>query len=154
LIEYSVRPMFLEDLDEVMIIEEELFSDRWNREMFISEVESQIALIIEVNNKIAGFLCAWKVIDEVSITNVGVRKEYQNQGLAFNVLEQFIIEEKKLGTNSFFLEVRTSNLPAINLYKKLQFRMFQIRKNYYENPSEDAIVMGLIEKEKKINESL
>jgi len=138
--ELYLRPMLESDLEIVLEIEQELFTAPWSRQMFRQELKNNICLVAELDEPI-GFFCGYKVLDEFSINNVGIRKIYQKQGWATKLINLVIEEQKQLGIKSFFLEVRESNLAAINLYKKCGFSQIGMRKNYYHSPSEHAIIM-------------
>jgi len=103
-------------------------------------MQNNICLIVELDEPI-GFFCGYKVLDEFSINNVGIRKKYQKQGWATKLIKQIVNAQAKLGIKSFFLEVRESNLAAINLYRKCGFCQIGMRKNYYHSPQEHAIIM-------------
>ncbi len=142
---FLIRKMQLSDLSVVMQIEEDVFTDIWSEEMFIDEITNHESWIYENElSEIVGYVCGWTIQDEFSITNVAVKKKFQRKGIANIFLQKIINDKIDEGIKNFFLEVRRTNFPAINFYKKLNFRMFQVRKNYYSNPKEDAIVMGLI----------
>ena len=140
-IEKKIRKMEFSDLDEVLKIEQELFSEAWNSAMFEEEIRKQISYLIEVSGKIAGYICGWKMYREFNITNVAVAKEFQKKGIG-KVLVDFVLENiAKDNFQIVFLEVRESNLPAIKLYEKCDFIKISKRKKYYKNPVEDAILM-------------
>lgn len=136
----SLRPMLEADLDTVLDIEQELFTAPWSRLMFLQELQNNICLVAELEETI-GFFCGYKVLDEFSINNVGIRKKYQKQGWATKLINSVIEVQANLGIKSFFLEVRESNLAAIKLYKKCGFSPIGLRKNYYISPIEHAIIM-------------
>lgn len=136
----SLRPMLESDLKLVLEIEQELFTAPWSPLMFVQEMQNNICLVAELD-EIIGFFCGYKVLDEFSINNVGIRKKYQKQGWATKLINSVIEEQTKLGIKSFFLEVRESNLAAINLYKKCGFVQIGMRKHYYHSPNEHAIIM-------------
>ncbi len=141
---YSIRPMHQNDLDDVYKIELEADHDTWDYNAFSTSLEMDEAFVLFRcdSNEICGFLFAYQTQDEYSICNIAIKKKYQNQGLATYFLNTIILDKKLI--NSFFLEVRKSNIPAVKLYKKLGFAPVYIRKNYYQNPPEDAIVMALL----------
>ncbi len=142
---FIIKKMSLSDLDKVLEIEKRIFTtDAWEREMFLSEIKEHDSkiLIDKVNDKIIGYFCGWKIIDEYLINNIAIDIPYQKRGLGEYFLSQVISDNLKKGVFSFFLEVRVSNLPAIKLYKKLGFKELRIRKKYYINPIEDAFEMG------------
>ena len=83
----------------------------------------------------------WIALDEGEITNVSVKKEYQGQRIGGRLLEELFRIGKERGVTDYFLEVRKSNQAAIALYSRLGFQEAGVRKNFYEDPVEDGIVM-------------
>jgi ribosomal-protein-alanine N-acetyltransferase len=137
------RKMEYADLDEVYSIESEVFSDPWQKEIFEMEMEHD-AFVLVKDEQIAGYICAWQVLDECTITNISVRPVCQRQGLGAVIFGELfnLMEQRKV--SYYYLEVRASNQAALGLYVKLGFSQIGLRKNYYHNPSEDAIVMTLV----------
>ncbi len=142
---FEIRSMNLEDIEDILEIENDLFTSPWSIEMFVHEILNHKAFVLcDVSEKrIVGYTCGWKVLDEYQITNVGIAISYQRRGLAeFLLLEVIKIMLKDYCFN-YFLEVRESNKPAIQLYRKLGFIEIGKRKNYYNNPVENALIMHL-----------
>lgn len=116
----------------------------WSYESFLSEVKKKNAYILVAFdnfnnfNQVAGFLTASYVLDTADLTNIAVAPEFRNQGIASELLK-FLLQELK--NCNIFLEVRISNIPAIKLYQKFHFKQVGIRKRFYQNPIEDAILM-------------
>ena len=139
----EIRRMSIEDLDKVMEIEKSSFSVPWTRQDFIESIGKPTALYLVAvsENAVVGYCGLWGVIDEGQINNVAVSKEYRGQNVGTRLLEALIEEGTKEGLSAYTLEVRMSNAPAIALYKKLNFEEAGIRKNYYTNPKEDALIM-------------
>ncbi len=139
----EIREMRREDIPNVMILEKELFPTSWKEEMFIEEIEKQYAFVMEIKDKIIGYICGWKLLDEFNITNIAVASDFQRKGFG-NALVRFIMS-KLLDENcfKFFLEVRNSNLAAIKFYTKMGFSAIGLRKKYYHSPEDDALIMGI-----------
>lgn len=139
----KIREMKKEDVPTIMILEKELFSTAWEEEMFIEEIEKQYAYVLEIKDKIIGYICGWKFIDEFNITNIAIAKDFQRRGFAKDLV-QFLMS-KLLGEKcfKFFLEVRESNDVAKKLYEKMGFSVIGSRKKYYHSPDENAMVLGL-----------
>lgn len=139
----KIREMKREDIPNIMRMEKELFATSWEEEMFIEEIEKQYAYVLEIKNKIIGYICGWKLLDEFNITNIAVASDFQRKGFG-KALVQFLmsklLDEKCF---KFFLEVRESNQAAKKLYEKLGFVVIGSRKNYYHSPEEDAMVLGV-----------
>lgn len=139
----EIKAMTYMDLDRIVEIEKLCFSTPWSKESFANELLNDLAYYhcaIE-NNNIVGFMGMWKVIDEAHITNVAVIPSYRNRGIASLLISQMIEVCICSEINSMILEVRQSNGGAIHLYEKFGFFEISRRKNYYQKPIEDAIVM-------------
>ena len=138
----SFRNMREDDLDAVYDIEAASFSDPWIKELFAMEMQHD-AFVSEQENKVAGYICAWQVLDECTITNISVKPDWRRQGIAeFMIHELYKVMDKR-DIRYYYLEVRASNLAAQALYYKLGFLQVGLRKEYYHNPTEDAVVMKL-----------
>jgi ribosomal-protein-alanine N-acetyltransferase len=129
------------DIDKVYEIEAASFSDPWLKEFFVMELEHD-AYVAEQDSIVVGYVCAWQVLDECTITNISVQPELRRKGIGKFMLENLFRIMHKRDVINYYLEVRASNLPAQNLYNKLGFRQVGIRKSYYHNPPEDAVVMA------------
>jgi ribosomal-protein-alanine N-acetyltransferase len=96
---------------------------------------------LNLQSHIIGFFIFYNVLDEMHILDITVAKEIQSKGIGSLMLDRIIGINAGRGIKYFFLEVRTSNLKAVNLYKKFGFKIFMLRKNYYEDNGEDALCM-------------
>lgn len=143
-----VRNMKYNDIDQIVEIEKKCFSLPWSRESFESELLNEHAYYecAEENGNIIGYMGMWKILDECHITNVAVLPEHRNKGIATMLIDKMIGVCKCSEIENMTLEVRESNLPAINLYKKFGFFSVGKRPKYYQRPLEDAIIMW-----KKVN---
>ena len=115
-------------------------------ETFVHEITknhmaSYVVAIDENTNKIAGYAGMWIVLDEAHITNVGVLPEYRGKGIGVMLMNRQVKDSIIAGAIKMTLEARVSNEVAINLYKKLGFTQVGIRKRYYEDNNEDAVIM-------------
>lgn len=120
------------------------FSDPWKKESYIKELQNPVALylVAVVDEKAVGFIGTWNVLDESHITNVAVHPDYRQLQIGSLLLDSLInMCEEKHKTVSFDLEVRRSNIPAQKLYSKFNFKETGIRKGYYADNKEDAILM-------------
>lgn len=140
-----IRQMEAEDLEQVYSIECSSFSRPWSRESFQQSFSNQqnLYLVAEENGTILGYCGLWGIVGEGEITNVAVDYRFRGRGVGEAILRELIRQGGLIGIESFTLEVRLSNLSAIHLYHKLGFRDTAIRKNYYEAPVEDALIMWL-----------
>ncbi len=137
----NIRPMTLDDVDQVVQLEHQIFIDAWSKESFIREVEGKEyahPLVLEVDGQLAGYAIVWHYFDELHIANFAIHPDFRRKGLGKQLM-RYILEQ--FGTAHFaFLEVRKSNVAAINLYRSFGFKAIQIRKKYYRD-GEDAVVM-------------
>lgn len=140
---FSIRKMQEEDAEAVAIIEKENFSRPWTEEGFQGAIkkENTYYLCAFVDEVLVGYIGMWIAVDEGEITNVSVKKEYQGQKIGGRLLEELFRIGKERGVTDYFLEVRKSNQAAIALYSRLGFQEAGVRKNFYEDPVEDGIVM-------------
>lgn len=139
----QLRRMRSEDLDEVLAIER-AFSAPWSRDMFLQELrDSDISesLVGAVGGEIAGYVLWWYVADEVHIVNLAVGVARRRQGVARQLLAEVFARARARGMSIATLEVRFHNDAAIQLYEKLGFLKVAIRKAYYADNGEDALVM-------------
>lgn len=136
------RSMKAEDLDRVYEIEVASFTSPWLKEFFEMELKHD-AYVVEQHGIIAGFVCALQVLDECTIANIAVKDEFRRQGIAEYILKSLIEVMDSRDVRYYYLEVRATNQAAYALYNKLGFCQIGIRKNYYHDPVEDAIVMAL-----------
>ncbi|MFC7787285.1 MULTISPECIES: ribosomal protein S18-alanine N-acetyltransferase [unclassified Rossellomorea] len=140
----DIRFMTVDDLDAVMDIEMKSFSIPWSRDAFLNEIEHNhlsTYLVVEDGDHVAGYCGVWLVVDEAHITNVAVLPEYRGQGLGESLMRKIMGIATKFGARVMTLEVRVSNLAAQHLYRKLGFQDGGIRKRYYSDNQEDALVM-------------
>ncbi|HCR39884.1 MAG TPA: ribosomal-protein-alanine N-acetyltransferase [Lachnospiraceae bacterium] len=140
-----IRKMEESDLTQVCAMEKEIFSEPWGEEDFRKALQDKNNgyLVAEVQGKIAGYCGYWGVSPEGYIYNVAVQKEYRRQQIGYQMLRKLIAEAKENGIRALTLEVRYFNTPAINLYKRLGFTEAGIRRGFYSNPTEDAVIMWL-----------
>ncbi|MCF0132373.1 MAG: ribosomal protein S18-alanine N-acetyltransferase, partial [Blautia sp.] len=130
-------------LEQVMVIEKDLFSVPWTREGFFTFLmkENAMFLVVEEKEKILGYCGILTVLDEGDITNVAVHRERQREGIGHFLMDGLIRLCSERGINIIHLEVRKGNETAIRLYERMGFVRDGLRKNYYSDPIEDAILM-------------
>lgn len=134
----------LKDIPELLKIERAVFNSPWTEEAFLGEfTANQYAyyLLAKLNDDVIGYAGIWLVLDEGHITNVAILPDYQGNGYGKALMQELISVAQKFGATHLTLEVRTSNQPAQNLYRKLKFQNGALRKNYYPDNGEDALVM-------------
>lgn len=139
------RRMTEDDLDVVAKMEKETFSTPWSRESFLDSLHKTYSYFyVAVEDEIVGYCGVHNFGGDGEITNVAVDKVWRGKQVAFSMLTYAMKESEKEGIEAFTLEVRKSNIPAIKLYEKLGFVEQGVRKNFYENPTEDAVIMWKI----------
>ena len=133
------------DLDEVLAIERASFSNPWSRDMFLWELQnagvSYGYVLREPGGAVAAFCTAWIVQDELHINNVAVGPGHRGKGVGQALLRFVLRLAAGLGARRATLEVRRSNTAALKLYERLGFRTVGVRRNYYERPVEDALIL-------------
>ena len=140
-----IRPMTEMDLEEVAILEKEIFSTPWSKESFRESLaQSYSHFFVAEEEKIVGYCGVHNLGGDGEITHVAVDSLFRGRGIALQMLDYAMRETSKAGVEAFTLEVRASNIPAIALYEKLGFVSKGVRKNFYENPTEDAVIMWKI----------
>lgn len=137
------REMLVEDLDQVMEIEEDLFSVPWTREGFLTYLmkKDTMFFVVEEKEKILGFCSMMTVLDEGDILNVAVRRDRQKEGIGQFLVDSILRMADLQGIRLVHLEVREGNQTARRLYERLGFKEDGLRRNYYEDPVENAVLM-------------
>lgn len=138
-----IRPMEKEDVEIISRLEEETFSMPWSRDAFLEMITKEDAgyYVAEKNGQVIGGCGVLMAAGEGNITNVVVDKKERNKGIGTKMLQYLIEDGYKKGLQAFTLEVRISNAAAIHVYEKLGFFSEGIRPNFYEKPTEDAMIM-------------
>jgi ribosomal-protein-alanine N-acetyltransferase len=138
------RFMREEDIDQVLEIEHASFTTPWSSEAFYNELNMNkfaIYIVMEINQKVVGYCGVWIVIDEAHITNIAILPEYRGRKLGEALMEKLFEVAKAMGAKTMTLEVRVTNYVAQSLYRKFGFQKGGLRKNYYTDNQEDALVM-------------
>jgi len=139
-----IRKMTIEDVPKVHEIELATFPSPWTLDSFYYEMEqNQFShyLVAEVDGEIIGFCGLWLVIDAAQITNVAILEKMRGRKIGQALMLEAMRIAKESGMEVMSLEVRVSNEVAQNLYRKLKFKDGGIRKGYYADNNEDALVM-------------
>ena len=139
-----VEVMRMKDLDEVMEVEHQCFTTPWSRYSFTCELtDNQFShyLVVRHLGKIIAYGGMWIILDEAHVTNVGVVPEYRGEGVGELLMRSLMAAAKSRGAKKMTLEVRKSNYVAQNLYSKLGFEPVGIRRGYYLDDREDAVIM-------------
>ena len=130
-------------LDDVYMIEKESFTDSWSIESLKSEISNKntIFLVAVYEKEVLGYILGKVSIESVDVLKIAVKLQFRRFGVSKLLLKAFIDSAIKFGIKELFLEVRVSNNVAINLYKLFGFKVVGIRKNFYADPKEDALLM-------------
>ena len=142
--EFSIREMAYEDIDGVMAIDRTAFSSPWSREIFEQEIiDNKFAnyFVIEEANNIIGYVGLWIVEDDAQITNIALLPRYRGYKIGEKLFGYSIQYAIKMGASRLSLEVRETNIVAQKLYRKFGLVPGGIRKGYYPDNKENAIVM-------------
>lgn len=138
-----VREMTLNDIDVVLGIEKDLYKVPWTKNQYkyeLEENEFSYLFVLEHDNVVVGYYGFWVMFENVDITKVSIRKEFQGMKLSHILMEDCINRVSMLNAEKINLEVRLDNVRAINLYKKHGFKELIVRKDYYGS-GEDALIM-------------
>ena len=143
---WTIEPLTARaDLDAVLAIEEASFTSPWTREMYLAEFEnegvSHLFLAKTPLGEAIGFCSFWRVLDELHINNLAVAPEHRRAHVATALLGRVLEDGAKMGASRATLEVRRSNEPAQRLYERFAFTVAGVRRGYYTNPVEDALVL-------------
>ena len=143
---WIIEPLTSRDeIDAVLAIEEASFTSPWTREMYLAEFDnhgvSYFYLARNTNRDIVGFCSFWRILDELHINNLAVAPEHRRSRAATELLTRVLEDGAKLGAKRATLEVRRSNEPAQQLYERFGFSVAGVRRDYYSNPVEDALVL-------------
>lgn len=135
--------MEIDDLEQVMPIENENFSRPWTETGYFTYLirEDALFLVAELEGDIVGYCGVLILSDEGDITSVSVAKSHQGKGVGKTLVKELVERTKQVGVTTLHLEVRQSNQAAISLYQSIGFQEVGNRKNYYEDPIEDALLM-------------
>ena len=141
----KIRPASSDDIDSIVEIENSTNLMPWTKAQFVSSTEvGHYSTVLEYDEVIIGFAIYSSVIQESHLLNIAIDPAYHRKGLGDKLLKHVILQNKAVGVKVITLEVRVSNLTAINLYEKNGFYKDAIRQNYYSGPEkEDALLMSL-----------
>lgn len=139
-----VRPMVMDDLEAIMEIERASFSTPWSLQAFVAELkDNEYAQYrcLELDGLVIGYMGLWFILDEGHITNIAISPNYRGQRWGEFLMRSFIEEMVEQGIERMTLEVRVSNDLAQDLYKRMGFTVAGVRKGYYADTGEDALIM-------------
>ncbi len=147
----SYRPMKRSDLDQVVALDRASFPSPWPRDAFLMELlkgRQSVCWIAETETEtgtreLMGSIVIWLVLDEAHIGTLAIKPDFRRLGIAQDLLSKALRVSYQRGARQAILEVRASNHPAQNLYRKFGFEVVGVRKNYYQDNQEDALLMTL-----------
>lgn len=139
----TITEMKREHLEKLAELEKVCFSQPWSYKSLEEELTNDTAFFYVAlkNNEVVGYIGLYIVYESCFVTNVAVFPQYRKQGIATALIRRAFLAATSHGTDFISLEVRKSNTDAISLYSSLQFEEMGVRKGYYRNPPEDALIM-------------
>jgi ribosomal-protein-alanine N-acetyltransferase len=141
-----IRKMILADLDQVIAIDQVSFSLPWPQRSFQYELTDNFtsrSWVAEVDGRIAAMMVGWLIVDELHVATIATHPDYRGHGIGKQILVHSLLAAREEGAIRAFLEVRESNVIALNMYRSLGFFEDGRRKEYYKDNNEDAILMSL-----------
>ncbi len=144
-----IRQMRPEDLDEVMEIEQYSFPTPWTRTVYENDLKRNpnsrffVARSDDEGSELLGYIGNWVIEDECHVGTIASKREFRGQGIAEALLIYAARASLAEGVTYIILEVRENNFAAINLYKKLGFKQVGLRRRYYRDTGEDALLLTL-----------
>ncbi|MBU3112973.1 ribosomal protein S18-alanine N-acetyltransferase [Clostridium lacusfryxellense] len=141
--DFKIYPMDASSIKSILNISELSFPISWSYESLQSELDNKFAkyVVLKSGNSIIGYGGMWIIIDEAHVTNVAVHPDVRGQGAGDMIVEALFRICRKHKVCGITLEVRSSNFIALNLYQKYGFQQEGLRRNYYEDNGEDAVIM-------------
>jgi ribosomal-protein-alanine N-acetyltransferase len=140
----TIELMKTEDLDQVIEVEKLSFTNPWSKNSFFLELTTnELAkyIVAKVDGKVVGYAGMWLIVGEAHVTNVAVHPDFRKKGIGELLMRSLMTLAKESGAKMMTLEVRKSNYIAQNLYTKLGFEPIGIRRGYYTDNREDAVIM-------------
>ena len=130
-------------VQQIAELEKLCFHDPWSENSIASELGNRLSLwfVAEVDGRVVGYVGSQTVLGETDMMNIATHPDYRKQGIARALINTLISALAEQGSHSLMLEVRASNEPAKSLYGSMGFESVGIRKNYYRNPREDALIL-------------
>ncbi len=138
-----IREANIDDIEAIYRIESESFGSPWSKTLLANEIQSNTSLVLcaVIDGTVVGFGSLMEVYDEIHITNLAVATDHRREGIGRRLLSELINAKSAEQMKDVILEVRISNTSAIALYSSYGFEPLGIRKKYYEDEKEDALVM-------------
>jgi len=143
-LEPHIGPMQLSDIPAVLDIERRSFPTPWSQRAFESELRDNFCahyLVARLGTEVVGYAGMWVILDEAHVTNIAVHPDYRGRRIGHRLLEALEERARELGAKYMTLEVRPSNVIAQELYRKHGFVVKGVRRGYYTDTNEDALIM-------------
>lgn len=139
----NIVPMNEHHVPQIALLERECFADPWSQKSIASELHNPLSLwlVAQEGQTLLGYVGSQTCLDETDMMNIAVSPASRRQGVARALIEALVSALRERGSKQLTLEVRASNGPARQLYESLGFLQAGLRKNYYRNPKEDALIL-------------
>lgn len=139
----NIVPMNEHHVPQIALLERECFADPWSQQSIASELHNPLSLwvVAQEGQTLLGYVGSQTCLDETDMMNIAVSPASRRQGVARALIEALVSALRERGSKQLTLEVRASNGPARQLYESLGFLQVGLRKNYYQNPKEDALIL-------------
>ena len=139
----NIVPMNEHHVPQIALLEQECFADPWSEQSIASELHNPLSLwlVAQEGQTLLGYVGSQTCLDETDMMNIAVSPASRRQGVARALIEALVSALRERGSKQLTLEVRASNGPARQLYESLGFLQVGLRKNYYRNPKEDALIL-------------
>lgn len=139
----NIVPMNEHHVPQIALLERECFADPWSQQSIASELHNPLSLwlVAQQGQTLLGYVGSQTCLDETDMMNIAVFPASRRQGVARALIEALVSALRERGSKQLTLEVRASNGPARELYESLGFLQVGLRKNYYRNPKEDALIL-------------
>lgn len=139
----NIVPMNEHHVPQIALLERECFADPWSQQSIASELHNPLSLwlVAQEEQTLLGYVGSQTCQDETDMMNIAVSPASRRQGVARALIEALVSALRQRGSKQLTLEVRASNGPARQLYESLGFLQVGLRKNYYRNPKENALIL-------------
>ena len=144
-LEIYINDLQYSDLDSLMEIESTAYGEHhWSKDSFANELNNKVAKYYAVKNnkaELVGYMGVWNIVDEAHITTIAVREDYRRMHVGEALIAKMLEDCYNNYVKYITLEVRVGNVPAVKLYEKFGFKSLGVRKGYYQDNGEDALIM-------------
>lgn len=130
-------------IQQIAELEKLCFNDPWSVNSIASELNNRLSLWLVAldGEQVVGYVGSQTVLGETDMMNIAIHPNFRNKGIATELIYALIKDLSERGSHSLMLEVRATNEPAKRLYEKMGFESVGVRRNYYRNPREDALIL-------------